>query len=161
MAPGREVRLRYAYFITCREVVKSAAGEVTELRCVYDPATKGGNAPDGRKVKATIHWVSARHSITAEVRVYNPLFNNPDPSADAEEFVSDINPESLEVIKDARLEPALAEAKVEQPVQFERLGYFCVDKDATPAKPVFNRTIGLCDTYAKDVAKDATKAKVK
>jgi glutaminyl-tRNA synthetase len=161
MAPGREVRLRYAYFITCREVVKNAAGEVSELRCTYDPATKGGNAPDGRKVKATIHWVSAERSIAAEVRVYNPLFDNPDPSADPEKFVSDINPESLEVIKDARLEPALAEAKVEQPVQFERLGYFCVDKDSTPGKLVFNRTIGLRDTYAKDVARDAAKEKAK
>ena len=153
MSVGREVRLRYAYFITCTDIIKDAAGEVVELRCTYDPASKGGNSPDGRKVKATIHWVSAEHSIPAEVRVYNPLFANPDPSG-AENFAADINPESLEVLKDARLEPALSEAKVELPVQFERQGYFCLDRDSAPGKPVFNRTIGLRDTYAKDVAKD-------
>ena len=156
MSVGREVRLRYAYFITCREMVKNAAGEVIELRCTYDPASKGGNSPDGRKVKATIHWVSAEHSLPAEVRVYNPLFANPDPSG-AENFAADINPESLEVLKDARLEPALAEAEVEKPVQFERQGYFCLDRDSAPGKLVFNRTIGLRDTYAKDVAKDVAK----
>jgi glutaminyl-tRNA synthetase len=161
MSPGREVR-RYAYFITCREVVKNAAGEVTELRCTYDPATKGGNAPDGRKVKATIHWVSAAHAVPAEVRLYNPLFAKPDPSG-AENFAADLNPNSLEVLTGARLEPALAEAKIEVPVQFERQGYFCLDKDSTPCKPVFTRTIGLRDTYAKeqgrDQAKDQAKAK--
>jgi glutaminyl-tRNA synthetase len=156
MAPGREVRLRYAYFVTCKEVVKNAAGEITELRCTYDPASKGGNSPDGRKVKATIHWVSAEHSLPAEVRIYNPLFANPDPSG-AENFAADINPESLEVIKDARLEPALADAQIEKPVQFERQGYFCLDRDSAPGKIVFNRTIGLRDTYAKDVAKDKAK----
>ena len=113
MSVGREVRLRYAYFVTCREMVKNAAGEVIELRCTYDPASKGGNSPDGRKVKATIHWVSAEHSIPAEVRIYNPLFADPDPSADAEKFAAEINPESLEVLSDARLEPALADAKIE------------------------------------------------
>ena len=154
MSPGREVRLRYAYFITCREMVKNAAGEVIELRCTYDPASKGGNSPDGRKVKATIHWVSAVHSIPAEVRNYNLLFNDPNPSADPETFAAQINPQSLEVLTDARLEPSLAEAKVEVPVQFERQGYFCLDRDATPGKLVFNRTIGLRDTWAKDQAKD-------
>ncbi|MBI1204347.1 MAG: glutamine--tRNA ligase/YqeY domain fusion protein [Rhodopseudomonas sp.] len=154
MAPGREVRLRYAYFITCKEVIKNAAGEVVELRCTYDPASKGGNSPDGRKVKATIHWVSAEHAIPAEVRIYNPLFLDPNPSSDAATFATGINPQSLEVIADARLEPSLAEAKVETPFQFERQGYFCRDKDSTPDRLVFTRTIGLRDTYAKDVAKD-------
>jgi glutaminyl-tRNA synthetase len=153
MSVGREVRLRYAYFVTCREMVKNAAGEVIELRCTYDPASKGGNSPDGRKVKATIHWVSAAHSIPAEVRIYNPLFSNPDP-AGVEAFAADLNPASLEVLTEARLEPALAEAKIEKPMQFERQGYFCLDREATPDKLVFNRTIGLRDTYAKDVAKD-------
>jgi glutaminyl-tRNA synthetase len=156
MSIGREVRLRYAYFITCREMVKNDAGEVIELRCTYDPLSKGGNSPDGRKVKATIHWVSAEHSIPAEVRAYNPLFNNPDPSG-AENFVADINPESLETLKDARLEPALAEAQPEKPVQFERQGYFCLDRDSAPGTLVFNRTIGLRDTYAKDVAREKAK----
>ena len=154
MAPGREVRLRYAYFVTCKDVVKNAAGEVTELRCTYDPASKGGNSPDGRKVKATIHWVSAAHAIPAEVRIYNPLFNDSNTSADADTFAAGINPQSLEVLTDARLEPSLSDAKVEVPVQFERQGYFCLDRDSAPGKLVFNRTIGLRDTYAKDVAKD-------
>ena len=154
MAPGREVRLRYAYFVTCKDVVKNAAGEVVELRCTYDPASKGGNSPDGRKVKATIHWVSVAHAIPAEVRIYNPLFSDPNPSADADTFAAGINPQSLEVLTGARLEPSLAEAKLEVPVQFERQGYFCLDKDSAPGKLVFNRTIGLRDTYAKDVAKD-------
>ncbi len=153
MSPGREVRLRYAYFITCREVVKNAAGEVIELRCSYDPATKGGNAPDGRKVKATIHWVAAAYSVAAEVRLYNPLFSKPDPSGE-EGFAADLNPNSLEVLAQARLEQAVLEAKIEQPVQFERQGYFCRDKESTPERPVFIRTIGLRDTYAKDVAKE-------
>ena len=150
LSPGTEVRLRYAYFITCKEVKKNAKGEVTELRCTYDPATKGGNAPDGRKVKATIHWVSAAHSLPAEVRVYNPLFTKPDP--DAQNFAADLNPNSLEVLSEARLEPALADAGAE-PVQFERNGYFCCDSDSAPGKLVFNRTIGLRDTFAKEVAK--------
>jgi glutaminyl-tRNA synthetase len=147
LSPGTEVRLRYAYFITCREVVKNAAGEVIELRCTYDPATKGGNAPDGRKVKATMHWVSAPDSIPAEVRLYNPLFTKPDPSAG--DFSADINPNSLEVIADARVEPALAGRNANDAVQFERLGYFCPDKDSTPERLVFNRTVGLRDTWAK------------
>jgi glutaminyl-tRNA synthetase len=158
LSPGKEVRLRYAYFITCREVVKNAAGEVIELRCSYDPATKGGNAPDGRKVKATIHWVSAAHAIPAEVRLYNPLFTKPDPSG-GEGFAADLNPNSLEVLAGVWLEPALAEAKPEVPVQFERNGYFCLDQDSTPGKPAFIRTIGLRDTFAKDVAKDQAKEK--
>jgi glutaminyl-tRNA synthetase len=151
LSPGMEVRLRYAYFITCKEVKKNAKGEVTELICTYDPATKGGNAPDGRKVKATIHWVSAVHSLPAEVRVYNPLFVKPDP--DAQNFAADLNPNSLEVLSGARIEPALAEGNNPAPVQFERNGYFCPDPDGAPGKPVFNRTIGLRDTFAKEVAK--------
>ena len=158
LSPGTEVRLRYAYFIKCTQVIKNAAGEVTELRCTYDPATKGGNAPDGRKVKATMHWVSAEHSLPAEVRIYNPLFAAPDPSG-AENFASELNPESLEVLSGARLEPALRDAKIETPVQFERQGYFTLDKDATPEKLVFTRTTGLRDTFAKDVAKEAAGAK--
>ena len=149
LSPGTEVRLRYAYFITCREAIKNAKGEVTELRCTYDPATKGGNAPDGRKVKGTIHWVSATHSVPAEVRLYNPLFSKPDP-AGGENFAADLNPNSLEVLSGVRLEPALAEAKPGVPVQFERQGYFCLDRDAKPGKPVFSRTIGLRDTWAKE-----------
>ncbi len=153
MAPGREVRLRYAYFVTCKEVVKDAAGNVTELRCTYDPASKGGNSPDGRKVKATIHWVSAEHAVPAELRLYGQLFNDPAPSADPETFAKGINPQSLEVLSDARLEPALADAKPGEALQFERQGYFVLDRDSAPGKLVFNRTIGLRDTYAKDVAK--------
>src|SRR6185436_4380596 len=147
LSPGAEVRLRYAYFITCREVKKDAAGNVTELRCTYDPATRGGNAPDGRKVKATIHWVSAADSVPAEVRLYNPLFSRPDP--DASNFVADLNPQSLEVLAGARLEPALAADNAPAPVQFERQGYFARDPDSAPGKPVFNRTVGLRDSYAK------------
>jgi glutaminyl-tRNA synthetase len=141
------VRLRYAYFITCREVVKDAAGTVTELRCTYDPATKGGNAPDGRKVKATIHWVSAADSVAAEVRLYNPLFTSPEP--DVANFAAGLNPDSLEVLTDARVEPAVAADNSPAPVQFERTGYFARDKDSSPGRPVFNRTVGLRDSYAK------------
>ena len=147
LSPGAEVRLRYAYFITCREVVKNPAGEVVELRCTYDPATKGGNAPDGRKVKATMHWVSAMDAVPAEVRLYNPLFTRPDPNASA--FAADLNPQSLEIIADARLEPALAAQNSDEPVQFERQGYFCRDPDSKPDRIVFNRTVGLRDTWAK------------
>jgi glutaminyl-tRNA synthetase len=153
LSPGMEVRLRYAYFVTCKEVVKNASGEVIELRCTYDPATRGGNAPDGRKVKATIHWVSAADAVTAEVRLYNPLFTKPDP-AGGEGFATDLNPDSVEVLSDARVEPALAAGNAEEAVQFERQGYFCRDKDSQPGRPVFNRTIGLRDTFAKDVAKE-------
>jgi glutaminyl-tRNA synthetase len=147
LSPGAEVRLRYAYFITCRDVKKNAAGEVVELICTYDPATKGGNAPDGRKVKATMHWLAAQHSLPAEVRLYNPLFTKPDP--DAGNFASELNPHSLEVIGEARVEPALAQTAAGAVVQFERQGYFCPDKDATPERLVFNRTVGLRDTWAK------------
>jgi len=152
LSPGTEVRLRYAYFITCREAVKNAKGEVTELRCTYDPATRGGNAPDGRKVKATIHWVSADHSVPAELRLYNPLFTRPDPKG-GEHFAADLNPNSLEVLSNARVEPALVERNSPEPVQFERQGYFCPDPDSKPGRPVFNRTVGLRDTYAKEVGK--------
>ena len=150
LSPGTEVRLRYAYFVTCREVVKNAQGEVTELRCSYDPATRGGNAPDGRKVKATIHWVAAAHSAPAEVRIYNPLFTQPNPSG--ENFTAELNPNSLEVLMGARLELVLADARIEEPVQFERQGYFCLDQDSRPGTPVFSRTIGLRDTWAKEKA---------
>jgi glutaminyl-tRNA synthetase len=147
LAPGREVRLRYAYFITCREVIKNADGEVVELRCTYDPETRGGDAPDGRKVKATLHWVSAPHAACAEVRLYDTLFSSPDPGADGD-FLDDVNPDSLEVISDARLEPSLASLSPGDRVQFERLGYFCVDPDSTPERPVVNRTVPLRDTWA-------------
>ena len=148
LSPGNEVRLRYAYFVTCREAVKNAAGEVVELRCTYDPATRGGNTPpDGRKVKATLHWVSAADSVPAEVRVYNPLFTKPDP--DASNFAADLNPNSLEVLSDARIEPAVASDNSSGPVQFERQGYFYLDADSKPGRLVFNRTVGLRDTWAK------------
>jgi glutaminyl-tRNA synthetase len=151
LSPGNEVRLRYAYFITCRDVVKNAAGEVVELRCTYDPATRGGNAPDGRKVKATMHWLSAAGSRPAEIRLYNPLFAKPSP--DAANFTADLNPQSLEVLKDARVEPDVAESNSAEVMQFERQGYFVRDKDASADRPVFNRTIGLRDTFAKEVGK--------
>jgi glutaminyl-tRNA synthetase len=149
LSPGTEVRLRYAYFVTCREVIKNAAGEVVELRCTYDPATKGGNAPDGRKVKATMHWLPAAQSRPAEIRIYNPLFSKPSP--DAANFAADLNPQSLEILRDARIEPAIAEANSSEVIQFERQGYFVRDPDSTPDRPVFNRTIGLRDTFAKEV----------
>ena len=149
LSPGNEVRLRYAYFITCREVIKDSAGEVVELRCTYDPLTKGGNAPDGRKVKATMHWLPAAQSVKAEIRVYNQLFAKPNP--DAGNFAADINPESLEVLTDARVEPAIAQSNSADVMQFERQGYFVRDKDSTPERLVFNRTIGLRDTFAKEV----------
>jgi len=149
LSPGTEVRLRYAYFIRCTDVIKDAAGEVVELRCTYDPLTRGGNAPDGRKVKATMHWLPAAQSIPAEIRIYNPLFAKPTP--DAANFAADLNPQSLEVLKDARIEPAIAEANSSDVMQFERQGYFVRDKDSTPARPVFSRTIGLRDTFAKEV----------
>jgi glutaminyl-tRNA synthetase len=144
--------LRYAYFIKCREAVKNAAGEVVELRCTYDPATRGGNAPDGRKVQATMHWASAADAIPAEVRLYDTLFTRPDPGADGDIF-ADLNPKSVEVLKDCRIEPALVGGNSREAVQFERQGYFCQDPDSTPSKPVFNRTIGLRDTWAKEKAK--------
>jgi glutaminyl-tRNA synthetase len=148
LAPGREVRLRYAYFVTCREVVKDAAGEVVELRCTYDPATRGGNAPDGRKVRGTIHWVSAVQALPAEIRLYHPLFTRPVPGADGDLF-SDLNPHSLEVLEDAIVEPGLAGTNSAAAVQFERQGYFVRDPDAGAGRLVFNRTVGLRDTWAK------------
>jgi len=151
LSPGNEVRLRYAYFIRCTDVIKNDAGEIVELRCTYDPATKGGNAPDGRKVKATMHWLPAAQSRPAEIRIYNQLFSNPNP--DAANFAADLNPESLEILPDARVEPSVAESNSTEPMQFERQGYFVRDKDSTPDKPVFNRTIGLRDTFAKEVGK--------
>src|SRR3954465_2886406 len=150
LSPGNEVRLRYAYFIKCREAIKNAAGEVVELRCTYDPATKGGNAPDGRKVKATMHWLSAKQSVPAEIRIYNQLFANPTPSAT--NFAADLNPQSLEILSDARVEPSVASDNSGEVMQFERQGYFVRDKDSAPGKPVFNRTIGLRDTFAKEVS---------
>ena len=157
LAPGREVRLRYAYFLTCREAVKDAAGRVVELRCTYDPATRGGDAPDGRKVKATLHWVSAPHAVRAEARLYDRLFTPAEPGADGD-FLADLNPESLTVLEDCRLEPALADAAPGRPVQFERRGYFCADPDSTPDRPVFNRTVALRDTWARVQARDGRKA---
>ena len=154
LSPGREVRLRYAYFVTCREVVKDAAGEVVELRCTYDPASRGGNSPDGRKVQATLHWVSAADAVAAEVRVYNPLFARPDPGADGDVF-ADLNPDSLEVLAGAMLEPALAGLAEGEAVQFERQGYFCPDPDSRPGALVFNRTVGLRDTWAKESGRNA------
>jgi glutaminyl-tRNA synthetase len=151
LSPGNEVRLRYGYFITCREVVKDAAGEIVELRCSYDPATRGGNAPDGRKVKATMHWLSAQDAVPAEVRIYNQLFLKPAPEAAS--FAADLNPQSLEVLTGALVEPSVAAGTSAEPMQFERQGYFVRDVESSAERPVFNRTIGLRDTFAKEVAK--------
>lgn len=148
LGPGREVRLRYAYFITCTDVIRDDKGEVVELRCTYDPETRGGNAPDGRKVKGTIHWVSAQHAIPAELRLYDPLFTEAEPDID-DDLAGAINPQSLNVLDDARLEPSLACAPAGTLVQFERQGYFCIDADTTAERPVFNRTVGLRDSWAK------------
>ena len=156
LGPGREVRLRFAYFITCNEVIKNAAGEVTELHCTYDPETHGGNAPDGRKVKGTIHWVSASHAFEAQVRLYDRLFTveNPNKEDDGKTYLDHLNAESLEVIADAKLEPGLAKAAPGERFQFERLGYFCADAaDSQPGKPVFNRTVTLRDAWAKQRGK--------
>jgi glutaminyl-tRNA synthetase len=151
LSPGREVRLRYGYFVTCTNVVKDAVGEVVEVHCTYDPATRGGNAPDGRKVKSTIHWVSAAHAIDAEVRIYDNLFlkENPNEVEEGKDWTSNLNPSSLEVIRDAKLEPSLANGAAGSRYQFERLGYFCVDPDTKPGASVFNRTVALKDTWAK------------
>jgi glutaminyl-tRNA synthetase len=154
LSAGREVRLRYGYLVTCREVVKNAAGEVVELICTYDPATRGGNAPDGRKVRATLHWVSAAHAVPAEIRLYNPLFTRPDPGANGD-LIADLNPHSLETLTESRVEPALADTKPGEPVQFERQGYFCQDVDSAPNRLVFNRTVGLRDSWAKAQATPA------
>jgi len=151
LAPGREVRLRYAYFITCTDVVKDAGGRVVELHCTYDPATRGGDAPDGRKVKATLHWVSAAHALGAEVRLYEHLFTraNPDDVPEGLDFKANLNPNSLETLTDCRVEPSLAGAAPGSRYQFERQGYFCVDPDSTDGKLVFNRTVALRNTWAK------------
>jgi glutaminyl-tRNA synthetase len=152
LSPGREVRLRYGYFVTCKSVVTNDKGEVVEVHCTYDPATRGGNnPPDGRKVKSTIHWVSAAHAVNAEVRIYENLFSKEDPNQTepGQEFTANLNPNSLEVLTDAKLEPSLANAAPGGRYQFERLGYFCADPDSAPGKPVFNRTVALKDTWAK------------
>jgi glutaminyl-tRNA synthetase len=151
LSPGREVRLRYGYFVTCTSVQKNDKGEVVEVHCTYDPATRGGNAPDNRKVKATIHWVSAAHAIDAEVRLYETLFSksNPDEVEPGQEFTANLNPHSLEVLPHAKLEPSLANAQPGNRYQFERVGYFCVDKDSVPGKLVYNRTVPLKDTWAR------------
>jgi len=151
LAPGREVRLRYAYFVTCTDVVKDERGEVIELHCTYDPATRGGDAPDGRKVKATLHWVSADHALDAEVRLYDHLFTKEDPSdvPDGQDWKAGINPDSLQVLAGCKVEPSLAGAEPGYRCQFERKGYFCVDPDSAPGSLVFNRTVGLRDTWAK------------
>jgi len=151
LSPGREVRLRYGYLVTCTSVVKDASGQVTEVHCSYDPATRGGNTPDGRKVKGTIHWVSAEHTIDAEVRLYDNLFTKENPSevAEGQDFTANLNPNSLEVVSAAKLEPSVRDAKPGSRYQFERLGYFSVDPDTTPRKLVFNRTVALRDTWAK------------
>ncbi|HPA34329.1 MAG TPA: glutamine--tRNA ligase, partial [Anaerolineaceae bacterium] len=148
LAPGREVRLRNAYFIQCNSVVKDENGAVVELHCTYDPATRGGDSPDGRKVKATLHWVSAEHAIPAEVRNYDRLFNNPDPEASGD-FIADLNPNSLEVLEGCLVEPSLKDAQPGDRFQFERLGYYCVDIDSTGGRLIFNRTVPLKDEWAK------------
>ena len=148
LAPGREVRLRSAYFVTCTGVVKDAAGRVVELRCTYDPATRGGDSPDGRRPKATLHWISAAHAMPAEVRLYDHLFTRPDPGADGDLF-ADLNPNSETVLTGCRVEPGLADLPIGETVQFERLGYFCPDRDSKPGHAVFNRTLTLKDTWAK------------
>jgi glutaminyl-tRNA synthetase len=153
LAPGREVRLRYAYFITCDEVVKDEAGEIVELRCSYDPATRGGDAPDGRRPKATLHWVSTRHAVPAEVRLYEALFLRPDPGAQGD-LLDDLNPASESILPDCWLEPAAAETPVGETVQFERLGYFCVDPDTRQGRLVYDRTVTLKDTWARLQARD-------
>jgi len=149
LAPGREVRLRSAYFVTCTAVVKDAAGNVVELRCTYDPMTRGGDSPDGRRPKATLHWVSAAEAVPAEVRLFDYLFSRPDPGSEGRDLFEDLNPASETVVTGAFVEPALAGAAVGETVQFERLGYFCPDPDSAPGALVFNRTLTLKDTWAK------------
>jgi glutaminyl-tRNA synthetase len=159
LTPGREVRLRYGYLVTCTSVVKNAAGEVVEVHCTYDPATRGGNTPEGRKVKATIHWVSAAHAVEAEVRIYENLFLKEDPSdvEEGKDVLDNLNPNSLEIIADAKVEPSLADAAAGGRYQFERLGYFCADPDSKAGKPVFNRTVALKDAWARAEKKQSGK----
>jgi glutaminyl-tRNA synthetase len=156
LSPGREVRLRYAYFVTCKEVVKDASGRVMELRCTYDPATRGGDAPDGRKVKSTIHWVSAGHTLDAEVRLYDRLFTKEDPEdvPPGQDFTANLNPDSLKVLSNCKVEPSLKGTKALDRFQFERLGYFCTDPNTREGHLVFNRTVELRDTWAKIQQKD-------
>jgi glutaminyl-tRNA synthetase len=149
LAPGREVRLRSAYFVTCREVVKDAAGRIVELHCTHDPATRGGDAPDGRRPKATLHWVSAAHAVPAEVRLYDYLFRSAYPGAGGRDLFEDLNPDSETVLRECLVEPSLAGLPAGETVQFERLGYFCPDPDSAPGALVFNRTLTLRDTWAK------------
>ena len=159
LSPGREVRLRYGYLVTCTRVVKDPnTGEIVEVHCTYDPATRGGNTPDGRKVKSTIHWVSAAHALEAEVRLYETLFSKEDPNqvADGQDFTANLNPHSLEIVSNAKLEPSLAGVAPGSRYQFERLGYFCVDPDSASGKLVFNRTVALKDTWAKIEKREKT-----
>jgi glutaminyl-tRNA synthetase len=151
LAPGKEVRLRYGYFIRCVEVIKNEAGEIVELHCTYDPETRGGYAPDGRKVQGTLHWVAAQHALDAEVRLYDRLFTVADPldSQEGEDFLSFVNPKSLEVLAGCKVEPSLLAVKAGEWFQFERVGYFCVDPEASAEKSVFNQTVTLRDTWAK------------
>jgi glutaminyl-tRNA synthetase len=151
LSPGKEVRLRNAYFVTAQSVVKDAAGNIVEVHCTYDPASRGGNSPDGRKVKSTIHWVSTAHAITAEIRLYNKLFTKADPYdlEEGQDVLDNLNPHSLEILAGAQLEPSLAKATLEDRFQFERVGYFCLDPDSTAEKLVFNRTLALKDSWAK------------
>src|SRR5580704_12857898 len=151
LSPGKEVRLRNAYFVTAQSVVKDEAGNIVEVHCTYDPASRGGNSPDGRKVKSTMHWVSASHGISAEIRLYDKLFLKPDPYdlEEGQDVLDNLNPNSLEIVSDAKLEPSLGSAKPGDRFQFERVGYFCVDPDSTAGRPVFNRTLPLKDTWAK------------
>jgi len=145
--PGNEVRLRAAYYVKCVGVAKDDAGNVIEVHCTYDPATRGGDSPDGRKVKSTIHWVSARHAVQAEVRLYDRLFNRPDPEAEGDDFVANLNTDSLKILERCFVEPSLANTRAGDRFQFERQGYFCVDPDTTPEKPVFNLAVALKDTW--------------
>jgi glutaminyl-tRNA synthetase len=150
LAPGREVRLRYAYFLKCEEVVKDSSGEIIELHCIYDPETKGGSAPDGRKVRGTIHWVSAQHAVSLEIRLYDRLFCSSKPGSESGDFKADINPNSLETLKDCKLEPNLNDARAGEHFQFERVGYFYVDPlDSREGSPIFNRTVTLRDKWTK------------
>jgi glutaminyl-tRNA synthetase len=151
LSPGKEVRLRNAYYITAQSVIKDVAGNVVEVHCTYDPATRGGNSPDGRKVKSTMHWVSAAHAISAEIRLYGNLFAKADPYdlAEGQDVLDNLNPNSLEILLGVKLEPSLANAKLEDRFQFERVGYFCLDPDSAPGKLVFNRTLALKDSWAK------------